>query len=79
LTGANEQFEDAALTSDPLEKVEARDDSEAALSDLATGLASGSLRFRVAVLGGLQSSGSRINAMDPRMHLPTLEIKLVPP
>ena len=68
------------LFPEPLEKVEPRDDSEAALSDLVTGVASGSrARFFVAVLGGLQSSGRRISAMDPRMHLPPLEIDSLPP
>lgn len=67
LSGANEHLDEAVLWPDPLvDGYELRDDSDDALSDLATWATSPSrLRFFfVAVSGGLQSSGKRMSAMN---------------
>ena len=68
MSGANELLDDAVLSPDPLvDGYELRDESDAALFDLATWATSPSrLRFfLVAVSGGLQSSGKRMSAMNP--------------
>ena len=64
-SGANEDFEDAELRSESLDIVELREDIESddALSDLVTGLFSGTAATRCFFTGWLQSSCRKMSAM----------------
>ena len=72
LIGANEHLDDPVLSSDPFEKWELREDSDAALSDLVTCSAGGCSSPRHCfLLGGKHTSGKRITDMA-RANTPTL-------
>jgi hypothetical protein len=73
-TGPKEQFEDAQLCTDPLDRDDAADDKDPKLPDLLSftlftdappGASATALRFRFpAILGAGHSSGSKISAID---------------
>lgn len=75
LSGAKEHLDDdAVLRVDSIDACELRDDSDAALSDFTTRFTIGSGPWRRCFLpggsiAGLQSSGKRISAMNPKNTL----------